>query len=76
MVWERMIHGETDAAERKRLRATLLAYCKQDTLGWCACWTFCKKHEGRQSLRSAGKELALASWGVRGRRAPKDVRSR
>ena len=30
--WERMIHGQIDDAERRRLRAALLAYCKQDTL--------------------------------------------
>jgi hypothetical protein len=33
LAWEKMIHGEVDSAERKRLREALLAYCKQDTLG-------------------------------------------
>ena len=32
LAWEKMIDGEVDSAERKRLRAALLAYCKQDTL--------------------------------------------
>jgi hypothetical protein len=32
LVWERMIRGQVDASERKRLREALLAYCKQDTL--------------------------------------------
>lgn len=32
LAWEKMIHGQVDAAERKRLREALLAYCKQDTL--------------------------------------------
>jgi hypothetical protein len=32
LAWEKMIDGEVDSAERKRLREALLAYCKQDTL--------------------------------------------
>jgi hypothetical protein len=32
LVWEKMIRGQVDASERKRLREALLAYCKQDTL--------------------------------------------
>jgi hypothetical protein len=32
LAWEKMIHGEIESAERKRLREALLAYCKQDTL--------------------------------------------
>jgi len=32
LAWERMVHGEVDDAEKKRLREALLAYCKQDTL--------------------------------------------
>lgn len=32
LAWERMIHGQVDEAEKRRLRAALLAYCKQDTL--------------------------------------------
>ena len=32
LAWEKMLHGEIESAERKRLRAALLAYCKQDTL--------------------------------------------
>ena len=32
LAWERMIHGEVDDAEKRRLRTALLAYCKQDTL--------------------------------------------
>jgi predicted RecB family nuclease len=32
LVWEKMIRGQVDAAERDRLREALLAYCKQDTL--------------------------------------------
>lgn len=32
LAWERMIHGEVDDAEKRKLRAALLAYCKQDTL--------------------------------------------
>jgi len=30
--WEKMIHGEVDSAERKRLHEALLTYCRQDTL--------------------------------------------
>ena len=33
LAWEKMIRGQVDATERNRLRAALLAYCKQDTLG-------------------------------------------
>jgi len=33
LAWERMIRGQVDDAERKRLRKALLAYCEQDTLG-------------------------------------------
>ena len=32
LAWEKMIRGQVDASERKRLREALLAYCKQDTL--------------------------------------------
>jgi predicted RecB family nuclease len=32
LTWERMLHGGVDAAERARLKAALLAYCRQDTL--------------------------------------------
>ena len=32
LAWEKMIRGQVDATERNRLRAALLAYCKQDTL--------------------------------------------
>ena len=31
--WEKMVHGQVDDAERRRLRQALLAYCAQDTLG-------------------------------------------
>ena len=30
--WEQMLQGELDPAERQRLKAALLAYCRQDTL--------------------------------------------
>jgi len=30
--WEKMVRGQIDDAERKRLREALLAYCRQDTL--------------------------------------------
>ncbi len=30
--WDKMIRGQIDDPERKRLRQALLAYCKQDTL--------------------------------------------
>ncbi|HUI41573.1 MAG TPA: DUF2779 domain-containing protein [Terriglobia bacterium] len=30
--WEEMIRGELESVERRRLRAALIAYCKQDTL--------------------------------------------
>jgi hypothetical protein len=32
LIWEKIIHGQVDAAERKRMREALLVYCKQDTL--------------------------------------------
>jgi len=32
LAWERMIHGQVDDAEKRRLRTALLAYCEQDTL--------------------------------------------
>jgi hypothetical protein len=32
LAWEKMMSGEVESAERKRLRKDLLAYCKQDTL--------------------------------------------
>jgi hypothetical protein len=32
LAWERIIHGQVDEAEKKKLRTALLAYCKQDTL--------------------------------------------
>jgi hypothetical protein len=32
LAWDRMIHGQVDEAEKRRLRTALLAYCKQDTL--------------------------------------------
>jgi hypothetical protein len=32
LAWDRMIRGQVDEAEKKRLREALLAYCKQDTL--------------------------------------------
>jgi predicted RecB family nuclease len=32
LAWEKMIHGQVDEAEKRRLRTALLAYCKQDTL--------------------------------------------
>jgi hypothetical protein len=32
LAWEKMVHGEVDSAETKRLREALLTYCKQDTL--------------------------------------------
>jgi hypothetical protein len=32
LAWEKMIRGLVEPAERNRLRAALLAYCKQDTL--------------------------------------------
>ena len=32
LAWEKMICDQVDATERNRLRAALLAYCKQDTL--------------------------------------------
>ena len=31
LVWERMVRGGVDAAERQRLRSALLAYCRQDS---------------------------------------------
>jgi CRISPR/Cas system-associated exonuclease Cas4 (RecB family) len=33
LVWEKMLQSEAGSEERRRLRAALLAYCKQDTLG-------------------------------------------
>jgi len=32
LVWDRMIRGVIDAAERARLKSALLAYCSQDTI--------------------------------------------
>ena len=32
LVWDQMIGGELDPADRQRLKAALLAYCRQDTL--------------------------------------------
>lgn len=32
LAWERMVRGGVDAAERQRLRAALLKYCRQDSL--------------------------------------------
>jgi predicted RecB family nuclease len=32
LAWERMISGDLDVAEQQRLKAALLAYCRQDTL--------------------------------------------
>jgi hypothetical protein len=32
LAWEKVAHAEVGSEERKRLRDTLMAYCKQDTL--------------------------------------------
>src|ERR1039458_9730064 len=31
MVWDHMVRGNSNPEERKRLKAALLAYCRQDT---------------------------------------------
>ena len=30
--WDQMIHGDHDAKERRRMKAALLCYCRQDTV--------------------------------------------
>ncbi len=30
--WEKIVRGDGDACEKERLKASLLAYCEQDTL--------------------------------------------
>jgi hypothetical protein len=32
LAWEQMVRGDLDLEERRRLKAALLAYCRQDTL--------------------------------------------
>ena len=32
LAWDKMVRGQIDDAERKRLREALLAYCRQDTV--------------------------------------------
>jgi hypothetical protein len=32
LAWEKMVRAEAGSNERRKLRADLLAYCKQDTL--------------------------------------------
>ena len=50
LVWERMIRGGVDAAERKRLRSALLAYCRQDSFAMVSVLERLKALVGRTQV--------------------------
>ena len=47
LAWEKMVHAEEGSQERVKLRADLLAYCRQDTLAMVKLLEVLYKHSSR-----------------------------